>query len=61
MLLAHPLLLTCPVLLMCPVLLTFSVSLNRKIIDGPGSRTVFTGNRKGQEMPFTIENYHAAG
>ncbi|XP_070206105.1 uncharacterized protein [Littorina saxatilis] len=36
-------------------------SLNhRKVIDGAGSRTVFNGNRKGQEMKFTMENYHAA-
>ncbi|XP_076452271.1 uncharacterized protein LOC143287914 [Babylonia areolata] len=36
-------------------------SLNhRRIIDGADSRTMFTGNRKGQTMAFTIENYHAA-
>lgn len=33
---------------------------HRRIIDGPGSKTVLSGNRKGQDMLFTIENYHAA-
>ncbi|KAK7496780.1 hypothetical protein BaRGS_00011989, partial [Batillaria attramentaria] len=36
-------------------------SLNhRTIVDGEGSSTVFNGNRKGQELTHTIENYHAS-
>ncbi|KAK7493720.1 hypothetical protein BaRGS_00015049 [Batillaria attramentaria] len=31
---------------------------HRKIIDGPGGSTVLNGNRKGQEMLYTMENYH---
>nr|KAG5706489.1 hypothetical protein BaRGS_032882 [Batillaria attramentaria] len=32
----------------------------RTIVDGEGSSTVFNGNRKGQELTHTIENYHAS-
>nr|KAG5689777.1 hypothetical protein BaRGS_011578 [Batillaria attramentaria] len=31
-----------------------------KIMDGKGASTVFNGNRKGQELRYTIENYHAS-
>ncbi|KAK7498950.1 hypothetical protein BaRGS_00009759 [Batillaria attramentaria] len=33
---------------------------HRKIIDGKGGSTVFNGNRRGQDLVFTIENHHAA-
>ncbi|KAL8573311.1 hypothetical protein ACOMHN_032773 [Nucella lapillus] len=38
-----------------------SGSLNhRLVIDGSDSRAIFNGNRRGQQLAFTIENYHAA-
>ena len=48
-------------MLLLIMVMMIAFRLLRRIIDGAGSRTVFTGNRKGQEMPFTLENYHAAG
>ena len=33
----------------------------RKIIDGAGSGTVLNGNRRGQDLLYTMENYHISG
>ena len=33
----------------------------RKIVDGEGSRTVLNGNGRGQDLLYTMENYHISG